>query len=142
MSTWPPSQDFVVFVGSRLTVEFYYTEDPNIPALEFYEGRTEEEKLRFLHLAENLANGQKLPKTMFNIEDHENQIYALKPNQGRYLGFYTKDHRFVIANAFPKQTQKLGKREKAKLKVAIKAKHDYVRRTGQETYYERKKEKT
>jgi hypothetical protein len=82
-----------------------------------------------------------LPKTMFNIEDHENQIYALKPHQGRYLGFYTKGGRFVIANGFPKQTQKLGKREKAKMNTAIAAKGDYVRRIGQETYYERKKAK-
>ncbi|GEM_PF-4375960 len=77
---------------------------------------------------------------MFNLEDAETKIFAIKPFQGRYLGFFTANKKFVICEAYVKQTQKPGRRERNLLKSAIARKKDYVNRTQGGTYYEKAQE--
>jgi hypothetical protein len=95
----PPADQYVVYRGQYLTVEFYYTQAGQIPAREFYVLRAEEERTRFFHIVQHLSDnppGIQLPKTMFNMEEEEERIFAIKPYSGRYLGFYTRDRRFVL----------------------------------------------
>jgi hypothetical protein len=134
----PPADQYVVYRGQYLTVEFYYTQAGQIPAREFYVLQAEEERTRFFHIVQHLTDnppGIQLPKTMFNMEDEEERIFGIKPYSGRYLGFYTRDRRFVITVAFEKQTQKLGARERQHVQTAIIRKQDYLARTAVRTYY-------
>jgi hypothetical protein len=134
----PPAEQYVVHKGAYLTVEFYYTEQGRIPALEFYESRAEEEKTRFFNIVRYLGDnppGTQIPKTMFNMEDNAERIFAIKPYSGRYLGFFTRERRFIIAATFEKQTQKLGARERQHVETAINRKQDYLTRTATRTYY-------
>ncbi len=77
-----------------------------------------------------------MPKTMFNIENQERRIFAVKPASDRYLGFFARGGKFVITNAYTKQTQKLGRREQSSIEAAIRMKADYAGRVRKEDYYE------
>jgi hypothetical protein len=69
----PAPDQYVVYVGRHLTVEFYYTDDGRVPARDFYRARPEDEKRRFFHIVELLAEqppGRPVPKAMFNLEDN------------------------------------------------------------------------
>ena len=135
-----PSQDqYVVCAGRHLAVEFYYTEDGQVPAEGFYDSRSEDEKRRFLHIVEHLANqppGRLLPRAMFNLEDNAEKIFAIKPVAARYLGFFTHDRKFIITETYVKQTQRLGSRERRMVNTAIQRKRDYAERTRRGDYYE------
>jgi hypothetical protein len=63
------------------------------------------------------------------------EFSQIKPYSSRYLGFYTRDRRFVITAAFEKQTQKLGVRERQHVQTAIIRKQNYLARTAVRTYY-------
>lgn len=137
----PRRDEYVVYRGRYLTVEFYFMRDGRISAGEFYKTRTENEHRRFFHIVQYLADnppGNPLPKPMFNLEDAGEKIFAIKPFSGRYLGFLTKDRRFVIAAAFAKQSQKLTTRERPYIETAIARKADYVTRAATGDYYEQK----
>ena len=73
---------------------------------------------------------------MFNMEDREHKIFAVKPASGRYLGFYAPGGKFIITNAYTKKTQKVGRREQSSIEAAIKMKADYAGRVRKEDYYE------
>jgi Phage derived protein Gp49-like (DUF891) len=131
--------EYVVYVGKYIKVEFYFTGLGRIPAREFYVGRTEAEKRRFFHIVQYLADGRPgnlLPKQMFNLEDDAEKIFAIKPSSGRYLGFFSIDRRFIITGGFAKQTQKLTTRERPYVDAAISRKNDYLARTLTGAYYE------
>lgn len=141
--TWPRRDEFVVYAGRHLTLEFYYTQDARVPVSGFYRSRPEEERRRFLHIVEYLTDqpaGRLLPRAMFNLEDADEKIFAIKPYSSRYLGFFTTDKRFVICDAYLKQTQRLGRRERKHLATAINRKRDYLERTQGGVYYEKTQE--
>lgn len=141
MGKKPEPQQYVVKEGPYLTVEFYYTDDGHIPASKFYESCSEEQKRRLLHIVEHLTDnprGKSLPKTMFNEEDPSEQIYAIKPFKGRYLGFFAPGGKFVVGETYLKQTQILGKREKEHVKRTIERKKNYFTRVKAGDYYESK----
>jgi Gp49-like protein DUF891 len=135
----PERERYVVKTGPHLTIEFYYGADGHIPAEEFYNARSDDEKRRLFHILEQLTDyprGRPLPKTMFNEEDAANEIYAVKPFKGRYLGFFAPGGKFIICDTYLKQTQKVGKREKRHVKATITKKKDYSTRVKLGVYYE------
>ena len=134
----PEQQRYVVKTGPHLTVEFYYDAGGNISAEEFYQERSDDDKRRLFHILEQLTDhppGRPLPKTMFNEEDAENHIFAVKPFAGRYLGFFAPGKKFIICDTYLKQTQKVGKREKQSIKATIAKKKDYLERVKRGVYY-------
>lgn len=137
------SPQYLVYKGVQLTIEFYYNSNGRMPGFQYYKRCPEAGKRRFLHIVEHLAGqarGEPLPKTMFNMEDHKNRIFAVKPASDRYLGFYAPGGKFIITNAYTKQTQKLGRREQSSIEAAIKMKTDYADRVRKEEYYEEDKD--
>lgn len=133
------SPQYLVYKGAKLTIEFYYNSNGRMPGFQYYKKCPEAGKRRFLHIAEHLAGqarGKPLPKTMFNIENQEHKIFAVKPASDRYLGFFARGGKFIITNAYTKQTQKLGRREQSSIEAAIKMKTDYAGRVRKEDYYE------
>jgi hypothetical protein len=137
----PEQERYTVKDGPHLTVEFYYGADGDIPAEGFYRTRSDDEKRRLFHILEQLTDhppGRPLPKTMFNEEDENDQIYAVKPFKGRYLGFFALGRKFIICDTYLKQTQKVGRREKHAIKATITKKKDYLERVEKGVYYEPK----
>ncbi len=134
----PHPSRYVVKTGSHLTVEFYFSADGEIPAANFYNERSDDEKRRLFHIVEHLTDnppGKPLPKTMFNEEDAAEGIYAIKPFNGRYLGFFAPNKKFIVCDTYLKQTQKVGRREKRHIKATIAKKKDYLTRIKAGTYY-------
>lgn len=132
-------KNILIYRGKYFVAEFYKDASGNVPALDYYQTLSKKERAEFFALLERLAEnpyGEFLPETKYRIEDKENSIYALKFGINRYFNFTTIDRRIIITNGFKKKTQKLGKREKEFLKMAIKARCDYLKRVKEGNYYE------
>ncbi len=80
--------------------------------------------------------GTIFPKTIYNIEDKENGIYALKPSIHRFFCFFASDKRLIITNGYQKSAQKMTKKDKVVLESSIRMKKDYEERVKGGTYYE------
>ncbi len=134
----PQQKEYILYAGERLSVEFYYRSDGVVPVFEFYRSRRVGERQRLIRLAMHLADappGLHLPRTLFNLEDANEQIYALKPRAARYVGAFAAPGRFIIFDAYEKQTQRLGHRERRHLGTAIARKRDFEERMKRGTYY-------
>ncbi|OGR89449.1 MAG: hypothetical protein A3A86_03350 [Elusimicrobia bacterium RIFCSPLOWO2_01_FULL_60_11] len=80
--------------------------------------------------------GTHLPATMYRIEDREEKVYAFKPGDGRFFNFMTEGRKIILTNAYRKHSQKMMKQDLEALEIAIKYKHDRIRRLEEGTYYE------
>ena len=132
--------EYTIYQGSELTVEWYYTKDGKLPGYEYYQTMTQEEKVRFFHIVTYYADtpsGKNLPRTLLNIEDKKNKIYALKPFSRRFFCFTVIGSKLIITNGYRKSSQKMTKKDKEKLKTAITYKEDYLTRTKAGDYYEK-----
>lgn len=127
-----------IYSGKTFEVEFYVTRDGKVPAYDYYKELTEEEQRRFFVVVKHFADapiGTIFPKTVYNIEDKEHGIYALKPSQQRFFNFMGTDRRLIITNGYRKHSQKMTKADKEILKTAIRFKKDYQERVKGGTYY-------
>ena len=77
-------------------------------------------------------SGKIFNKEKFRNED--DQIYAFKTSDDRFLCFFFDGAKVVITNAYEKKTQKMPAREKER---ALKAKADYTKRIKDGIYYEK-----
>jgi phage-related protein len=94
---------------------------------------TPEMQQKAFYLFRRIAdNGKINDKTKFNNEG--DKIFAFKPQPYRFLSFFVKDKKIIIANAFIKKTNKLPKNEKIK---ALKNMKEYIIRTNEGKYYEK-----
>ena len=129
---------YIIYKGPTYTVEWYYTEDGEMPAYEYYSKMEEKIQARFLYMVKYLADSLgkvRLPVTMYNIEDRKEGIYALKPKAERFFNFMYKGGKVIVTNAYRKHSQKMTREGKEKLKIAVKHKKDYLRRVKEGTYY-------
>lgn len=72
---------YLIYSGETFDVEFFITLEGKTPAFEYYEKLTEEEKRRFFVVIKFISDspiGTIFQKTMFNIENKEQKIYAIK----------------------------------------------------------------
>jgi len=134
-------EEHLVYVGQTYRVEFCARTDKSLPAYEYYEQElTEDEKRRFFVIVGHFADsrpGTIFPKSIYNIEDRKNAIYAFKPYQHRFFSFTTSDRRIILTNAYKKEAQKLTKKAKQALKTAVEIKNGYEDRVKKGTYYEK-----
>lgn len=132
--------DYLYYQGVTFTVEWYMDPSGRMKAKKYYEGLSHEEQKRLDDIVAYFADspsGTRLPKTLYNEEDAENQIYAFKPRDHRFFNFLTVGKKIIIVNAYRKQSQQMTKKDIALLKTVIAAKHDYLSRVKGGTYYER-----
>lgn len=132
---------YLVYEGEFFTIEFYFTEDLEIPIWSHYTNLSEEEKTDFFVRVQKLANskpGTVHPKTIFNLEDKQEKIYAIKFGQNRFCSFFAKDKRIIITNSYVKKSQKNTKKiTDGGLKKAKSYKDDYETRSKNKNYYKK-----
>jgi hypothetical protein len=95
--------------------------------------RTPEKIVRYIA---NKPVGTLFPKTLYRIEDAAHKIYAFKSRNERFFNFMMNDRRIIITNAYRKHSQKMGKTDLDKLKIATAYRADYLHRVANGTYYE------
>ena len=109
-------------------------------AKEYYDALTEEEQNRLDYIVRYFADGAfgtRLPKSLYNLEDAGDKIYAFKPRDHRFFNFMTVGKKIVIVDAYRKHAQQMGKKDRNLLKAVVRAKSSYLRRVEKGTYYER-----
>lgn len=129
-----------IYGGQTFEAEFYVTVDGRVPAYEYYENLTQEEQRRFFTIIKFIADspfGTIFSKTIYNIEDKANSVYAIKPAAQRFFSFMTHDRKIILTNAYRKHSQQMSKIDKESLKLAIRLKRDYEDRRKRGTYYEK-----
>ena len=130
--------EFLVYEGEHFEVEFYYTDDGEIAIWDDFINLTDKEQAAFLARAEKLADsppGTIHPKTIFNLEDAKEKIWAIKFGKNRFCSFFYEGGKIIVTNAYKKQSQKNRKKETTQVKKASKLKADYEKRVKKENYY-------
>lgn len=131
-------KEFLVYVGEHFEVEFYYDDKGEIKIWNDFATLSDKDKASFFTRVEKLANsapGTIHPKTIFNLEDTEKKIWAIKFGNNRFCTFFYEGGKIIITNAYVKKTQKNGKKEEAQIKKAGGFKDDYENRVKSKNYY-------
>ncbi len=125
-------REYIVYAGPEHTIEWYFTEKGNSPALEYYKNLEQRQRIKLLYLIKRIGDfGTISDSTKFNSEG--DQIFAFKPKPDRFLCFFERRAKIIITNAFCKKQQKLPKNEKEK---ALDYKKSYEKRIKAGCYYE------
>jgi hypothetical protein len=130
----------VYYEGATFTVEWYVDPAGRMKAKDYYEALTLEDRKRLDDLVSYMADspfGTRLPKSLYNLENAENQIYAFKPRDHRFFDFMTMGARIIIVDAYRKHSQRMAKKDQYVLKAAIEARKNYLERVAKGTYYDR-----
>ena len=125
-------KNFIAYEGPKFTIEWYYTEDGKIPALEYFHGLDNDEKIKTLDLFKLMATEGKIYNQQKFRNEHD-QIYAFKPKPHRFMCFFFVGKRIIITNGFVKKKDELPAEEK---KRALKYQKDYEGRFKAGKYYE------
>lgn len=121
----------IAYRGDAFTIEWYYDEAGQSPALEYFNGSSEDHQDDALLLFRRMGDSGKIfDTTKFRSEG--DKIFAFKPSPYRYLCFFFAGRKIIVTNAYLKKSQKLPPSEKAR---ALKAKVDYESRVRKGTYY-------
>jgi phage-related protein len=136
LMTTLPRKNFRAFEGKFFTVEWYYTENGKMPALDYFNELSKLEKAQTLRLIELIATEGKI----LNIQKFRNEgdgIYAFKPKPHRFLCFFCQGRKIIITNAFVKKKDDLPSEEKDR---ARRYQQDYISRCEEGDYYEKRKD--
>lgn len=136
---YPKPEDVLFYEGPYFTVEWYYTESGNLPALEYYRRMAEIDQHKLKLIVKYMADsphGTRLPATLYRIEDPLNRIFAFKPRGERFFNFTMEGAVIVITNAYRKHSRKMTKQDLEELRIAASCRRDYLRRVKEGTYYE------
>ena len=132
--------EYIFYAGLVFTVEWYFDEKGQLAARVYYERLSAEERERFHYMVKYIADapiGTRLPKTLYNLEDSENKIYAFKPKDHRFFNFMTEGRKIIIVAGYRKHSYQMTKKDLGLLKIAVNRKNDYLSRVKEGTYYER-----
>lgn len=125
-------KQYLVYKGPSFTVEWYFSEKGESLALDYYQSLDRNQRKKFLFLVKRMGDFGKISdKTKFNYEG--DQIYAFKPQPGRFLCFFMQEGKIIITNGFRKKQQKLPQGEKER---ALACKENYQKRIKEGTYYD------
>ena len=130
--------DYVIYKGPAYIIEWYYTQDGKMSAYEYFKDMEERDQARFLYMVKYLADSSKgirLPATMYKLEDRAEKVYAFRPGAERLFNFMYKGGKVIVTNAYRKHSQRMNKKDREKLKIAVKCKKDYLKRVKEGTYY-------
>lgn len=123
--------EHIAYPGSKFTVEWYYNEKGKSEALNYYKKLDDTERAKILALFVRIGDHGKINnKEKFRNEGDD--IYAFKADQERFLSFFMKGKKIIVAHAFRKKSQLLPPKEKD---IAIKRKDDYIQRCEKGEYY-------
>ena len=133
----PKTQEYVFYQGEKFQVEFYFSENGDLPAKKYLEDVSLEAKVKLAVLAKRIAEAGKIfDITKFRLVDPKERLYEFKPLSYRFFNFFYTGRKIIITNAYMKKSQKVDRRE---LQKAINIKKDYARRVKEGTYYEKEK---
>jgi len=125
-------KEFIAYEGETLTIEWFFDENGNSEALDFFKSLSDTQKRKTLMLFKRIGDFGKISdKTKFRNEGHK--IFAFKPQPDRFLSFFYAGKKVVITNAFRKKTKKLPKKEKI---LALKKMNSYDSRVKTGGYYD------
>jgi uncharacterized protein YfcZ (UPF0381/DUF406 family) len=125
-------REYIAYEGEKYTIEWYYSEKGDSPALDYYNALNKGQRLKLLYLLKRMGDiGKIMDSTKFNSEG--DQIFAFKPQPDRFLCFFVKKSKIIITNGFCKKQQKLPTNEKER---ALAYKHNYEHRIKIGGYYE------
>ena len=120
------------YKGEKFIVEWFYDEHGYSQSFEYYEELTDSQKRKLLMLFNRIGDfGRINDKTKFRYEG--NDIFAFKPQPDRFLSFFVKGNKIIVAHAFIKKSDKLPSKEKEK---AIDCRVNYFKRSKENKYYE------
>ena len=139
MIIYPKREDYIHYEGQRLTAEWYYTVNGNVPGFDYYRDLSRQDRVRLDQIIKHLCDspfGTILPISLYRVEDRQNKIYALKPRDERFFNFTTEGSKIIITNAYHKHSQQMTKADMECLKIAVAYRHDYLKRLKEGTYYE------
>ena len=124
--------DCIAYEGSFYTIEWYYNENGKSQSHEYYEILSNAQKRKLFQLFKRMGDFGKInDKTKFRYEGDD--IFAFKPQPDRFLSFFVEGKKIILATGFKKKSQKLPKNEKEK---ATKYRKDFLKRNGEDKYYE------
>ncbi len=127
------TNDYIAYIGSFYTIEWYYDEKGKSLAYEYYLSLSDLQKRKLLVLLKRIGDYGKIHDiTKFRYEG--DSIFVFKPQPDRFLSFFVKEKKIIIASDFKKKSQKLPKDEKIR---AINYRNEYFRRLSEGTYYEK-----
>lgn len=132
--------EFLVYEGEHFEVEFYYNEDGKIEIWDDFIKLSSDEQADFLARVVKLADskpGTIHPKTIFNLEDKNEKIWAIKFGKNRFCSFFYEGGKIIITNAYKKQSQSNRNKEANQIKKAAKLKSDYDSRAKKKKYYQK-----
>lgn len=123
---------YIIYEGSKFTIEWYYTDTGKIPGLEYFNLLDKRRKVEALQLFKLMAEeGKILNITKFRHEG--DGIYAFKPKPHRFLCFFFVGRKIIVTNGFEKKQDDLPKTEKER---SMRYHKDYKTRIEKEDYYE------
>lgn len=126
------NKEYIIYVGSVFQLEWYFDENGESEALEYFNQLSEQQQLKFLFLVKRIGDFGKISnKEQFRNEG--DKIYAFKPQPDRFLCFFFTGKKIIVTNAFQKKTQKLPNNQKEK---AIKYMNAFIQRHEEGKYYE------
>lgn len=124
-------KNYIAYEGSKFIIEWYYTKEGKIPALDYFNALNEDDKIKAINLFKLMATEGKIFNKQKFRNEHD-QIYAFKPQPHRFMCFFFVGKRIIITNGFMKKKDELPPEEK---KRALKHKVDYEERFNAGEYY-------
>ncbi|MDD4879215.1 MAG: type II toxin-antitoxin system RelE/ParE family toxin [Candidatus Omnitrophica bacterium] len=130
----PLTEDYIFYCGNKIEVEFYFTEEGEIPAKEFLESINEAKLIgKLMGYAKLIAEqGTLYDEKKFRIVAKKQRMYEFKPMAFRFFSFFSGG-KLIITNGYMKKSQKVKREE---LNRAIRYKNDYLFRVERGEYYE------
>jgi hypothetical protein len=132
--------DLSIYEGEYKDFEWYWNETDEMPGLDAYEKLDAIEQAAFLAALEHwgsCAPGERPLESRVAKEHDDPLILAVKTPSHRFPAFHAGNDRWIIAMAYKKKGQKLGKSGSRAIKRALRAVGDYEQRIKASTYYER-----
>lgn len=104
-------KNYIAYDGPKFTIEWYFTTDGKVPALEYFNELDDDDKIRTLDLFKLMATEGKI----FNQQKFRNEhdkIYAFKPKPHRFMCFFFVGKKIIVTNGFIKKKDDLPPEEK------------------------------
>lgn len=125
-------QDFIAYEGEKFTIEWFFDENGESEALNYFKSMSLPQKRKILMLFKRIGDFGKI-SDITKFRNEGDQIFAFKPQPDRMLSFFYTGKKIVVTNGYLKKSQKLPKREKDK---AIKYMQSYDERVKKGVYYD------
>lgn len=126
------NNEYIIYVGLIFQLEWFFDENGESEALEYFNQLSEQQQLKFLFLVKRIGDFGKI-SNQEQFRNEGDKIYAFKPQPDRFLCFFFTGKKIIVTNAFHKKTQKLPNNQKEK---AIKYMNDFIQRHEEGRYYE------